>query len=401
VLTADLVRARRKGDELAITALKGKTRSAALEVAERLIDTAREMQGASRGEVEQRWQTAATGVAKKLGDGLRKLVEDRCDFEVRTEHSPSEMRQAVFIAAAAARTALPDGESFDRAPVLAEQAQALGLSVTELEQALYADLRAVQRLMAFRGLTAEQLLEVYDRSQAQAVLLKAVEVVAEVHCKDAYAYRVLFRKLKFHRLLHRVEPLADGGYRLVIDGPFSLFSSSTKYGLSLALSLPAIQACDRYKLSAALRWGPERRPLVFKLEGKGARAEGDEGAALPDEVAAFVERFAKLKTPWKVAPSADILEVPGAGVSVPDLRFENADTGEVAYLEVMGFWSREAVFKRVELVRAGLDARVLFAVSSRLRVSEAVLDEADIPSELYVYKGALNPRELLRRLDAE
>ena len=51
-------------------------------------------------------------------------------------------------------------------------------------------------------------------------------------------------------------------------------------------------------------------------------------------------------------------------------------------------------------IAAGLDARVLFAVSSRLRVSEAALEASDAPSELYVYKGALNAREVLRRLDA-
>ena len=34
----------------------------------------------------------------------------------------------------------------------------------------------------------------------------------------------------------------------------------------------------------------------------------------------------------------------------------------------------------------------------RLRVSEEVLGD-EVPSELYVYKGALSARELLRRLD--
>jgi hypothetical protein len=37
-------------------------------------------------------------------------------------------------------------------------------------------------------------------------------------------------------------------------------------------------------------------------------------------------------------------------------------------------------------------------VSARLRVSEEVLPD-EVPSELYVYKGALLPKEVLRRLD--
>jgi hypothetical protein len=40
---------------------------------------------------------------------------------------------------------------------------------------------------------------------------------------------------------------------------------------------------------------------------------------------------------------------------------------------------------------------VIFAVSSRLRVSEEVLGET-ASAELYVYKGSLSAREVLRRL---
>jgi hypothetical protein len=66
---------------------------------------------------------------------------------------------------------------------------------------------------------------------------------------------------------------------------------------------------------------------------------------------------------------------------------------------VLGFWSRDAVWKRVELVQAGLPQKILFAVSSRLRVSEAVLDD-DLPGALYVYKGAMSAAQIEKKLDA-
>ncbi len=71
---------------------------------------------------------------------------------------------------------------------------------------------------------------------------------------------------------------------------------------------------------------------------------------------------------------------------------------ETIYLEVMGYWSRAAVWRRVELVQAGLGERILFAVSSRLRVSEEVL-EGDLPGALYVYKGAMSARVIAERLE--
>jgi hypothetical protein len=52
----------------------------------------------------------------------------------------------------------------------------------------------------------------------------------------------------------------------------------------------------------------------------------------------------------------------------------------------------------VELVQAGLSERILFAVSSRLRVSEEVLS-TELPSALYVYKGTMNARAIAGRLD--
>ncbi|MCL2447801.1 MAG: DUF790 family protein, partial [Polyangiaceae bacterium] len=124
-------------------------------------------------------------------------------------------------------------------------------------------------------------------------------------------------------------------------------------------------------------------------------------AELPDEVTALVRAFDALATDWRVSPAADVLELPGVGLCVPDLVFERSRPGASAdrvYLEVMGYWSRAAVWKRVELARAGLGARVLFAVSSRLRVSEDVLPD-NLPSALYVYKQAMSARSVLERVE--
>ena len=122
---------------------------------------------------------------------------------------------------------------------------------------------------------------------------------------------------------------------------------------------------------------------------------------MPDETQALLRGFRALETSWTVAANEEILELPGIGLSVPDLVFERRRRGaarERIYLEIMGYWSRAAVWKRVELVQAGLRERILFAVSSRLRVSEDVLD-ADLPGALYVYKQRMNARTIADRLE--
>lgn len=400
MLTVDLVRARRQGTELRVTELNAKVVPRAVELARDLVALAEAHVGHTRAELEEALGQLEVGPSEtKLALGLRKLVEDRLDFEVESAHDPRALRSQVFLAAAAARKALGPGEPLDRDTLLTTEGAPLGLDKDQLLRALYADLRKAQVITAFRSVTAEQLVAGYDLAQKQAVLLRASVVVADVHCRDAYAYRALFRKLKFLRLLHEITPREDGGYRIAIDGPFSLFSSAQKYGLELALALPALLSCDQYKITAQVRWGKERLPLSFAMEGRGRAHDDDAPPRLPDEVSALLTRFMALESPWEVAPASDILTLPGIGLCVPDLRFMQRETGEIAYLEVMGYWSRDAVWKRVELCRRGLTQRVIFAVSSRLRVSEEVLGD-ELSSELYVYKGALSAREVLARLSA-
>ena len=91
-----------------------------------------------------------------------------------------------------------------------------------------------------------------------------------------------------------------------------------------------------------------------------------------------------------------MLDVPGEGVCIPDLVFTKGK--KTAYLEVLGFWSRDAVWKRVELAQKGLGAKVVFAASSRLRVSEEVLDK-DLGSSLYIFKGKMSPRAVLEHIE--
>ena len=335
----------------------------------------------------------------RLKDGLAKLLEDRCTLQAPEGPDPQDLRRLVFTRASALRASLEVGGKLDRAAVLAEVAMSLGATTDVVERGLFADLRGAQIVVAFEALGPAALVAAYEHAQAQAVLLRAVKVTAFVQLASAGATRALFRRLKFLRLLHVITREGDG-YRVVIDGPFSLFESVTKYGQRLALLLPALEGCEAWRLEAEVRWGKERRPLLFKLEGVAA-APPRGPPPLPDEVAALVQSFEALGTSWRVSVNARILELPGVGLTVPDLAFDgHGDDGRArrVYLEVMGYWSRAAVWKRVELVQAGLAQAVLFAVSSRLRVSEEVLDGA-LPGALYVYKGTMSARAIAERLD--
>jgi uncharacterized protein len=406
VLTADLVNARRRGAELSLVRLDDAGRARAVALADALVSAASAHVGRTREELVAALGAIDVGPRDhRTRAALAKLIEDRCQFDANDDVDPEALRREVFTRASAARAGLESGDRLDRRAILAEVSRARTLPEAVVERALFADLRGAHVLVAFEAPSAPDLVDTYERAQAQAVLLRAVSVTVDVRCASTGALRALFRRLKFLRLLHTVERTGED-HRIVIDGPFSLFESVTKYGLALALVLPALEACDSWRLEATVRWGKDRTTLLFRLAGSATTAPAE--APLPDEVEALVRAFRALGTPWQVSVNRDILDLPGVGLSVPDLVFRRPaatrahDGAEVArqrvYLEVMGYWSRAAVWKRVELVQAGLGVRILFAVSARLRVSEDVLD-GDLPGALYVYKQTMSARTVADRLD--
>jgi uncharacterized protein len=397
LLTADLVRCRRYKGELRLSPLDAKAVAHAEELAEALIAVAVAHVGQRRDAFDEACEAVVGGARdRRLALGLRKLVEDRCAMEADPPVPPEELRRDVFLRAAAARKESDD--ELDRRAVLAAVAAERGMTVDEVEHGLFADLRGAHAVVSFDPIAPRRLVEAYDLAQAQAVLLRAVRIGVDVECASPGAYRMLFRKLKFLRLLHTITPRPAGGYHIDIDGPFSLFESVTRYGLQLAMALPVIRECDRWSLTADLRWGTARTPLSFAIDGGRVAGDGG-GGALPDDIDALVRGLAELDTPWQAAPADAVLDLPGVGVCVPDLVFTHQGTGECVYLEVLGYWSRAAVWKRVELIERGLGERIVFAVGKHLRVSEEALGD-ELPGALYVYKRTMSARALVERVEA-
>lgn len=394
MLTVDLVRARRKKGELQLLGVSPALESAALAVTQELLAIASEGVGRARDEVAIRWREVTCAMSdRKLADGLLKLVEDRCEFGSENAERSQELRASVFTLATERRRQ----HTFAREPILQAIGDSSGLSVEHLEQALYADLRGAECLRRAPNTSAEVILSGYLLAQQQAVLLRAVRIEVRIRCHDPSLYRLVFQKLKFRRLLFEVE-VCEGGYLVTIDGPYSLFESVTKYGLALALSLPVFLACDGVALRAQVRWGPAREPLDFWIRHDRAL----ERAELPEpvsEVDMLVAAFERLDSGWRVERTLRILNLPGTGVCVPDLTFLHLASGERILFELMGYWSREAVFRRLDLAARGAGGKLLFAVSEKLRVSEAVA-QLEEGAALYVFKRTLNARAVLEKLEA-
>ncbi len=364
-------------------------------VAEQLLELYRNQDGQTRGELEDDLKEAIGDDPSQLVHlGLAKLLEDRCEFEVVSGHPSEQLRAAVFRTAAEQRQA-NSLAPFDREAVLRAVAAELSLAPEAVDQGLFADLKSEQRLIKFADLTVERLLQRYNVSLAQSILLRATRVHVTIRNEPPQRYRQLLRRLKFHRLLCEMERVGADTYQLHLDGPLSLFSATQKYGLQLAIFLPAILLCRDFELRAELRWGTQRKPKVFLLKsGDGLVSHyADTGVYVPPELRMFAELFKKRIDDWELVEETEIYPL-GNNFWVPEFRLVHKASGQVVLLEVLGFWRRSHAEKHLQHLRRHVKEPFLLAVSDQLHIEEGGLEE--LPAGVHRFRNMPLPDEIAR-----
>jgi uncharacterized protein len=370
-----------------------------LALAEQILLAYRNGVGRTRGEIDDDLKDfTPEGPRGLLPAGLAKLCEDRCEFEVAADHPPDELREAVFKAAAEARAnAALAKQPFDRAAVMADVAEQLSLTLTseQIDRSLFADLKDEQRVISFDDLTAEQLLHRYNVALAQAILLRCTLMEVRVYAETPARFRQLFRAVKFHRLICTIQESPGDSYKLTLDGPLSLFTSTNKYGLQLALFLPTLLHCKAFDLRANVRWGAERKEKQFHLSGlDGLRSHTpDFGVYTPPELQMFAETFATKVKGWTLDADPHPILLP-TGVWVPDFKLTHAKTGKEVFVEVFGFWRKGDIETHYKNLAKGAPGKFVLCVSEQMRADED--DEVTFGPGVYRYKRTPLPEEVAR-----
>ncbi|OWK43747.1 DUF790 family protein [Fimbriiglobus ruber] len=384
MLTGKLVRVRHARNKLVPLYLDARNKDW-LGIAEQLLLAYRDSAGRTRGEVEAELaDLVGEGPNQLVVQGLAKLLEDRCEFEVAADVPPDQVREVVF-RTAALRHADRGGDPFDRAAVLAAAAGELKITPEQVDLALFADLRDEQRVLKFEDCTQDQLLHRYNVALAQAILLRCTGMEVRVWNETPARFRQLFRAVKFHRLIGTIRPAEGNSYKIFLDGPLSLFQSTQKYGLQLAMFLPALLHCKTFELHAEVRWGAEKKEKVFALTGAdGLRSHTpDFGVYTPREVEFFEENFRTSVADWLI--SADPTPVPVEGTTwVPDFTLTHTPTGKQVYAEIIGFWRKVSIEEHYQRLKRALPGRFVLVVSEQNRTDEA--DEFATGAGVYRYK---------------
>ncbi len=399
MLTADLLLTRSKGPYITPQYIDVHA-PAYIQLAEDLITVFAEHKGRSRRELAFALdQYLGSGTDYRLQRGLAKLLEDDwAEFAVESVADPQEIRRQVF---ALARENHPVVRQPDliypvtKQDIFAQVARQMHTTPERVQAGLYADLVENHRLSRFDPPTPHELLQRYNVALAQVMLYRCSEMWLTVYRNLPVRYKQLFKFIKFFRLIHSITGDLDAGYEVILDGPVSMFRLSQKYGLRMAIFLPALLLCTRWKMCAEIIRSDGKRQYFHLDESVGLVSHYRDTTvydSLLEET--FAERFEQTKTEWVLERETEIINLKDT-VFIPDFAFRHPD-GRTALLEIVGFWRPEYLRRKLDKLRRAGRQDMIIAVSADLNVSEA--DFEQIPGHVFFFKTRIHPHDVLKRL---
>jgi len=332
------------------------------------------------------------------------LKSSFCTFEVVSPLEPQMLRERVF-SLAAKSVSSRESTQVTLGKVADDLTQELEREVLpeQVRNGLYADLSENKILTVFDAPIAPDVLNRYNLSQVQGVFYKASKLVLNAHRNVPGEYKLLFRYLKLFQLMAYIEGDADHGFTITIDGPTSLFNSSTRYGLAIAKLIPALLHVTKWSLSSILQtrdaytdtWKTGRFTLNSECGLVSHYPPGKPYDSMLE--ASFADKWDALKSGWALEREVDLIPIPGS-VMIPDFRLVHPD-GRTFLLEIVGYWRPEYLQKKFSQVRrAGRDDLIL-AISERLNLEKAGVKLNDVPARIVWFKDKLLPKAVLAVMD--
>ena len=299
--------------------------------------------------------TAESSNSPKLGAALTKLLLDRCSFVQEAEFDYMARRRELFLISA---------ENFKK-----------GLLIPPQEECdIYGDLPGFEKLSAFASLTPEELIELYNLSQAQALLIYASTLDLKLTDPDVSALRKVMKAVKFFRLLATFSSDKKNVIKISISGPFALFGPSKKYAVALASLLPVIVTLKQWTLEAVVCF--RNHELKLKLDEKSGLNSPKRSFStfVPEEIKLYHRHFAEKSADWKIVGDTPFINAGNQEIIFPDLSFARTGNGKSIQLELFHRWHRTQFFKRIELLKKNPDIPLIIGID-RAVIKEDELDD--------------------------
>lgn len=357
MLTRDLLRFRVADGRIAPRLLKATP--AIVVLAERLAVFWRDVEGQERGAIEEALQPLLHGTRSLLvARGLSRLLEQEGGWSEPASCAALRARVFPLSAAMLGDHATPEAH---RAAVAA----AAGEPATALER-LYGDLPDAERLERAPRIEARDLLDRYNLAQCQGLLLGARALEVEVDDADTGLRRRLLKAVRFRRLLCEVRAAPAGALALTISGPASVLDQATRYGLQLALFLPALACARSWRARARIPQrggGSGSAPELLLSHEDGLRGDTAFLGHVPEELRALESALAGRLDGWTSVEPAP-LPLPSGELVVPDLRLERGGRG--VSIELFHRWHEAPLKRRLAQLRDGALPGLMLGVDRAL-----------------------------------
>lgn len=365
-----------------------------------LIQLFSEHEGLARKELEGALaEYVGTGTDYKILRGFIKLLMDRCSFETACAKDPVEIRRTLFLKARS-RHPVTEDENV-RLEVIREAALELLSAPEVVTKGLYADLPENQQLTDFKQIGAVELLNLYNLAQAQALLYHCVEMRLSVETQNPDSYRELFGAIKAYRLIHTIKGSPATGYEVRLDGPVSLFQRSQKYGVQMAVFLPALLLCKGWQMRAEIAQSGQlsQASAFFELRDNQKRLSSHYLNETPSENSIsekLAASWGRVETVWELDPACEVIDL-GESAFIPDYVLRHKEDGRRFYLEILGFWTPRHLQERLrEFEHAGFQNFIL-AAWDELRGSRDPVTR--IPPHTIIFKRNLDPVAVERAIN--
>ena len=345
----------------------------------------------------------------KLVRGLYTLLERRCVFKSTSSLDSVFVRKAIFEEASRRGFALTD---FERGDIISGIASKLGVSPSDVEEAMWSDFEENMVLEKFDSMDENKLLAWYNLSLMQTLLFNCTKFEFIVH--GGNNWKRALRDVKRFGLMYYLQKNTDESDELTcsLDGPLSLFKLTDRYGTSIAKLLPSIITSEKWSVKAWIvrKTMSGKKVLEFEMSDAEVPSTGlsspyieqrdNEGIYDSSIEEKFASKFEQFANGWKLIREPDPVIAEGKAL-IPDFMFEKYNRR--VYLEIVGFWTKEYLERKVQKLVASTEKNIdmLIAVNEDLACAKM----SSLPKEkIILYKNEVPIRPIidhLKRIDEE
>lgn len=325
------------------------------DTAQKVIDTFIAHRGRTKWELEEKLEELTITPAYKFVKGLIKIMERRCVYEDGSD--AIDFRRKVF-------------KRFPEDPEV--RAKELNMNKEDMLRRMFSDINP--KLLNVMALSAVELLKRYNLSLAQTLLFKATSIETQ------FSNPAVYRAIKYFGLIYRM----DSKGNVIVDGPASLFSSTTRYGTRFAKILPYIVSKPPWSVKAYLKIKGEE--FLFELN------HIRHGYYFPSDTEEDIKEENPLRLKMCTAERFGKPIKTGQYYAIPDYKIVCGE--RVVYAEIFKFWTRKYIEERAKYVLKE-SIPLLFLLKQDGNVSNDTLPELE---NVMVFKTRVREEDILRYL---